>query len=142
MSMRTALLAVLLTLIGGTAQAQLTLCNRVTTTIDVAYAEENKGTLQVVGWKQIAPNACVRIALNRDHDYAYYAYTPDDDMEWVGDEEGVEFCVHMNRRFRIDYDGIEEDFSDADDFRCPAGSETRLFMVIENDGRRHSIDLD
>jgi uncharacterized membrane protein len=142
MMLRTLLLAVLFMLVGTAAQAQLTLCNRVDRPIEVAYAEENKGTLQVVGWKRIAPNACVQITRNRDYDYAYWAHAPGADMEWEGDADGVEFCVHMNRGFRIDYKDIEDDFSDADDFSCPAGAEKRLFMVIIKTGRKEIVDLD
>jgi uncharacterized membrane protein len=139
--MRALLLAMLFMLIGTAAQAQLTLCNRVAKPIDVAWTEENKGILQVTGWKRIAPNACVRIATNRKHAYAYYAHAPGTDMEWVGEEDGEEFCVHMNRGFRIDYDGVDADYLDADDFACPAGAEKRSFMVLES-GIRHTIDLD
>jgi uncharacterized membrane protein len=141
--MRLLLCTLLLMLIGGTAQAQLTLCNRAGggKPIDVAYAEENKGTLQIVGWKRIAPNACVRITTIRKHAYAYYAYAPGTDWEWEGDDGGEEFCVHMNRGFRIDYDGVDEEYFDADEFDCPPGAEKRLFMILES-GIRHTIDLD
>lgn len=139
--MRVLLLAVLFMLIGTAAQAQLTLCNRADRPIEVAYAEEKGSLMQVVGWKRIAPNACVRIATNRLYPYAYYAHAPGSDWEWVGEEDGEEFCVHMNRGFRIDYDGIDEDYFEADEFDCPAGAEKRTFTVLEK-GVRHTIDLD
>jgi uncharacterized membrane protein len=139
--MRAFLLAMLFMLIGTAAQAQLTLCNRADRPIEVAWTEENKGVLQVTGWKRIAPDACARITTNRQHAYAYYAHAPGTDWEWVGEEDGEEFCVHMNRGFRIDYDGIDEDYLDADDFACPAGAEKRSFTVLEK-GVRHTIDLD
>ncbi len=128
-------------LFAGAAQAQLTLCNRVARPIDVAWTEESNGTLQVAGWKRIAPNACMRIATNRAHAYAYYAHAPGTDRQWVGQEDGEDFCVHMNRGFRIDYDGIDEDYLDADDFDCPAGAQKRSFRVVQK-GVRHTIDLD
>jgi uncharacterized membrane protein len=139
--MRLLLGTLLLMLIGGTAQAQLTLCNRATKTIEVAHTEENKGTLQVVGWKRIAPKACLKIAATKSHSYAYYAYAPGTDWEWLGDDDGEEFCVHMDRGFRIDYDDVDEDFVDVDEYDCPSGAEKRLFTVLDPIGP-HRIDLD
>lgn len=141
--MRCLALAMLLMLIGGAAQAQLTLCNRTAKPIEAAHTEENKTLLQVVGWKRIAPNACVPMATLVDHAYAYYAYAPGTDWEWVGDEDdGVEFCVQPDRSFRIDYDDVDEDYLDADEYACPPGAKKRRFTVIENDGRKHTIELD
>lgn len=142
--MRTLLLALFLTLVGGTvAQAQLTLCNRTNQPLEAAViGESDVLDPYSEGWKRIAPNACLKVADNSVVDYAYYVRQTKGSRTWDGGPTGPRLCVNPVKDFGTPYWELDEELLDADQFSCPPGQEKRSFIKLPNpNGNNYTIDL-
>ncbi len=142
--MRVLLLALLLTLIGGTAaQAQLTLCNRTNQPLEAAVVGENDVLDPYSeGWVRIAPNACVKAAHNSAVDYAYYVRQTKGSRTWDGGPTGPRLCVDPAKDFGYGYWELDEELLGADKFECRPGQEKRSFIKLPNpNGNNYTIDL-
>jgi len=94
------------------ARAGMHICNRTSTTVNVAMATIEGDTFaRAWGWWRVAPGACttpISGDLDRDFDYFYYAHGSSG-ATWEGN---VRFCIDPLNAF---------DFNDDQDSNCYSG---------------------
>lgn len=141
--MRLLLMALACMLLAGTAQAELTLCNRTAHPVQVAATEDDidEDWIEVRGWTAIAAGRCASVSDSFLYNHAFFAWQPATGRTWEDDVEGPRLCVRMGRNFSIKYDDPGLDFEDVDQFECPAGAVKRGFIVLDNDADDVKFDL-
>lgn len=142
-SMRFLLPILAVLLFAGSAQAQLTLCNRTAQPVQVAVTEDDidEDWIEVRGWTAIAAGRCAKVSDSFLYNHAFFAFQPATGRTWEDDVEGPRLCVRMGRNFNIKYDNPGLDFEDVDDFDCPQGAVKRGFVVLANDADDVKFDL-